>query len=327
MTRGRRAVGGYSVVGGPAPGASGLAGLAMKSPEGLTAVFVPDAGMVGCSLTDGGDEVLGIRGGMPAYLRRGATFGIPLLAPWANRLGSDTYAAAGKEVSVTGVPGIHRDANGLPIHGLLAAASGWQVTSAGGSDDAADVVARLTFGPDRREYDAFPFSHVLEVAAHLSGRRLSVTTTITPTGDEAVPVAFGWHPYFALPDTPRDEWHIQVPFTRHVVLDARQLPTGEIEEVAPHDGPLGGLSFDDLYAGVRPGDAASVAGGGRRITMTYDEGYDFAVVYAPYGESLIAIEPMTAPTDPFAGRWPIKYATADAPYSARFTVTVDRTSG
>ena len=41
------------------------------------------------SLTHRGEELLGQRGGLPAYRERGATFGIPLLHPWANRLDGD----------------------------------------------------------------------------------------------------------------------------------------------------------------------------------------------------------------------------------------------
>ena len=50
----------------------------LVAPDGdLTARFAVGAGMVGCSLREGGEELLGIGGGLPAYLDHGAVFGIP----------------------------------------------------------------------------------------------------------------------------------------------------------------------------------------------------------------------------------------------------------
>ena len=52
----------------------------------LEAAFAPEAGLVGCSLTHRGEELLGQRKGLEEYARSGSTFGIPFLHPWANRL-------------------------------------------------------------------------------------------------------------------------------------------------------------------------------------------------------------------------------------------------
>ena len=57
----------------------------------VAAQFVPEAGMIGISLTDAGVELLGQRRGLDAYIDDGKTMGIPILYPWANRLGANTY--------------------------------------------------------------------------------------------------------------------------------------------------------------------------------------------------------------------------------------------
>ena len=50
----------------------------LVAPEGdLTARFATHAGMVGCSLRHRGEELLGLGGGLPAYLNHGAVFGVP----------------------------------------------------------------------------------------------------------------------------------------------------------------------------------------------------------------------------------------------------------
>src|SRR3954452_7756022 len=85
----------------------------------LEARFAPGAGMVGCSLRDCGEELLGLRGGVEDYLARGQKFGIPLLHPWANRLGAWDYEVAGKAVELDRDSKLLRpDEHGLPIHGV-----------------------------------------------------------------------------------------------------------------------------------------------------------------------------------------------------------------
>ena len=84
--------------------------------------------MTGVSLRWRGREYLAVPGGI-AELRAGATAGLPLLAPWANRLASRRYRAAGVTVDLEGLP-LGVDGNGLPIHGLLVGAPGWRVDRA-----------------------------------------------------------------------------------------------------------------------------------------------------------------------------------------------------
>src|SRR4051794_40231204 len=64
----------------------------------LVARFATGAGMVGCSLRHRGEELLGLGRGLEAYVREGKVFGIPILYPWANRLGGWGYEAAGRRV-------------------------------------------------------------------------------------------------------------------------------------------------------------------------------------------------------------------------------------
>jgi aldose 1-epimerase len=69
-------------------------------PDGIEASFVPGAGMVGCSLRHRGEELLGQRGGLDAYLAERSTMGIPLLHPWANRVAKLGFTVAGREIDL-----------------------------------------------------------------------------------------------------------------------------------------------------------------------------------------------------------------------------------
>ena len=72
----------------------------------LSAVYIPGAGMLATSLSDGGTELLGQRRGLDAYVSAGKTMGIPLLYPWANRLSAKTYNVDGETVTLSKTTGL-----------------------------------------------------------------------------------------------------------------------------------------------------------------------------------------------------------------------------
>ncbi|MGH3525519.1 MAG: aldose 1-epimerase, partial [Mycobacterium sp.] len=146
----------------------------------VEAQFVPDAGMIGISLTDSGVQLLGQHRGLDAYISDAKTMGIPLLYPWANRLAANAYTAEGETITLTpGNNGVRTDPNGLPIHGVLAAYPRWRVLA----ELANELTAELDFGADPGLLASFPFPHLLALTVRLSGRELTVITVVTPTGD------------------------------------------------------------------------------------------------------------------------------------------------
>ena len=114
------------------------------------------------------------------------------------------------------------------------------------------------------------------------------------SGDVPVPVAFGYHPYLRLPGVDRSAWLVEIPVRERVVLDSEELPnSGESEPADVASGPLGSRTFDDEFEA--PAEPFALAGGGRRIEVSFEGGYPFAQVYAPDDDDVIAFEPMTAP--------------------------------
>ncbi|MDR3655690.1 MAG: aldose 1-epimerase, partial [Mycobacterium sp.] len=219
---------------------------------------------------------------------------IPILYPWANRLGATTYTAQDIAVSLTpGENGVRADPNGLPIHGVLAAYPGWRVTAQSGNE----LTAELDFGADPHLLASFPYPHLLTVAVRLTERTLTIRTTVTATGDKAVPLCFGFHPYLQLPDVARSDWIIETPPLRHLGLDGHGLPTGESQPQPTRTERLGDNAFDDGYDEVAHGAVFAVSGGGRRIEVRFELGYPAAQIFAPRVEDVLCFEPMTAPTD------------------------------
>jgi aldose 1-epimerase len=295
----------------------------LHSPDGLVAAYAPGVGMVGCSLRDGDHELLGQRKGLAIYAESGSTFGIPLLHPWANRLAGFEYEAAGRAVEMDREsPLIRKDPNGLPIHGLVNASGHWSVTESTGNGDEARLAATLDFGGRGELLDQFPFPHELRVDIRLRGRELRVTTTLHATGDVAVPVSFGYHPYFTLPGVPREEWVVELPVTERLLLDDRMIPTGGTEPVYEPRGALGDRRFDDGYAGLTQPAVFALEGGGRRVEVEFDAGYPFAQVYAPPGQDLICFEPMTAPTNALVSGQGLPLVPPGETYAATFSIRV-----
>ena len=272
--------------------------------DDIAAAFVPHAGMVCCSLCHRGNELLGQREGIDCYVRDRGTMGIPFLHPYANRLSKNRFEIAGGAVDLMEAPDrLGRDPNGLAIHGLMAGASAWHVADTS-AEAGASLRARFDWPEEGALAAAFPFPHVIEIGVQLLRRELSITTTVTATGERAVPISYGFHPYFRLPNAPRGSWDIEAPVRERLVLDDRSLPTGERHPERVLSGALGDRTFDDVYADVPTGAVFAVTGGGRRIEVEFSYGFPIAVVYAPDDDDVICFEPMTAPTNALIDRPP-----------------------
>lgn len=260
----------------------------------LTATYVPGAGMVCSSLADGDIEYLGQRRGLQAYVSDGKTMGIPILYPWANRLSGNEYRVGDTEVQLTpGADGVRADPHGAPIHGVLAAYPDWQVIERSENS----LVASLDWATEPTLLATFPFPHRLTMTASLADRILTVSTTVTATGTQPVPLCYGYHPYLTIPGVPRKDWDLHSPAMRHRLVDDRGLPTSEFREWSGGTTQLGDTELDDGFDEVDAGAVFALSGGQHRIEVTFDKGYTAAQLFAPGNDAVVGIEPMTAPTD------------------------------
>jgi aldose 1-epimerase len=231
--------------------------------------------------------------------------GVPFLAPWANRLDGDTYWANGKRYQLNPALGnLRRDGNQKPIHGLISFTNLWKLVEAGSDEASAWATSRLEFGRHADLLAQFPWAHTITMTYRLRGGAVEVETAIENHAAEPMPVAVGFHPYFRLHDTHRDEWHVHLAARDHMALSQQLIPTGErkpIEFADPYSLSLGQL--DDVFANlIRDPDGRArfhVEGGRERVTVAYGPKYTVAVVYAPKGQDFICFEPMSAITNAF----------------------------
>jgi aldose 1-epimerase len=282
----------------------------------LDATFLPQLGMIGASLRCDGRQYLSMQGGLDAF-RRGHVTGLPLLAPWANRLGAWHYRSGSTTVRFGPSKLVHTDPNGLPMHGTMAAQP-WEVERIESGPASASIIARFRFGDRPDLMRSFPFAHDLEIVARLTPVALTIETSVIATGRRGVPVSFGWHPYFRLPGVARRDLSLVLPARRHMELDERMLPTGEVRKEPAGSVWLEGRAFDDGYLLGRR-RRLGLQGGSRSLTLDLDVGYPVAQIYAPPGKAYVALEPMTAPANALVtGDHPT--VTPGGRFTASFTV-------
>lgn len=290
---------------------------------GVRALFLPALGMLCASLRRDGEEVLGRTDELERYVEQGSTIGVPFLHPWANRLEGCDYRAAGADVALDPrSPLLHFDGNGLPMHGVAGARLPWEVDAFEADSQSARLRARLAWAaPDRLA--VFPFPHRVVMTATLDGAGLTLATALTPTGDAAVPVSFGHHPYLRLGGTPRDEWWVRFPKMRRLALDRRGIPTGADSDFAWPRDRFGDVALDDAYADVADGARFSLGDdSGRTLSLTFLHGYPCAQIYAPRGRDFAAIEPMTAPPNALRSGCGLRLAAPGSTFTAAFRIEV-----
>jgi galactose mutarotase-like enzyme len=272
----------------------------------------PDRAMLCTSLRHRGEEFVAWPRTLTQF-RTGQATAIPLVHPWVNRLARWGYG----DVDLRGVD-LPTDPNGLPIHGNLFAAP-FQVAER----DDTRVIASLDYGASAARLRAFPFPHIVTVEASVDAERgLTLTTTVTPTSERAVPISFGWHPYLKLPHGGRGTWELRWPACEHVELDDDKIPTGARTAQPAERAPIGPRTFDDHYA-LGADRTFVVSTEACALTLTFGDTYPFGMLFVPPRRQVLAIEPMTAEIDAL-GRGTAPICASDDTFAATFTLSVDR---
>ncbi len=235
---------------------------------------------------------------------RAGQFGIPFLGPWANRLDEPAFYANGRRYAFDLELGNVRGS--IPIHGFLGA-SEWQVVEARADADAAWVTSRLELFRNPLWMKQFPFAHTIEITHRLQDGVLEVRTRIQNLSLEPMPVSIGFHPYFQLTDSPRDDWTIAVGARTQWLLAENKIPTGETQPIErlfpdPQAVVLKDYRLDhvlsDLVRDAHGRAVMSVKGRAQRLDVSVGPNYRAVVIYAPGPDrSFICFEPMAGITN------------------------------
>jgi galactose mutarotase-like enzyme len=211
------------------------------------------------------------------------------------------------------------DPGGLPIHGALPGLLRWELIETGAADR---LSARLDWSaPELMEL--FPFAHELRLDTIAGDGGLELITTLRPTGADAVPVSFGFHPYLHPPgDAPRAQWQVALGASERLVLDDRMIPTGATTPLESQRFALDGLNWDDGLAGLSSPPEFRVSAGTQTVAVTFDDGFTYAQVFAPEGQDFICFEPMTAPTNALQDGRALTLVAPGDEYRTAFSIAV-----
>jgi aldose 1-epimerase len=234
--------------------------------------------------------------------------GIPFLAPWANRIDGTGFWANGKKYEFDMALGnIRKDQRGLPIHGVISGLIPWRVMKVGADRQSAFAISRLEFWKNPDMMAQWPFAHEYEMTYRLADGALEVQTTVANLSSEAMPLAVGFHPYYRIPDIPRDRWTLHMPACKAVIADERRVPNGELKTPdLPSPLPLIGRTLDDGFTDCAR-DASGratfrIESGAKRIDLIFGPQYPVAVIWEPASPSgqamdFLCVEPMASITN------------------------------
>jgi aldose 1-epimerase len=213
--------------------------------------------------------------------------GNPFLGPWANRLDEQAFYANGRRYAFDMELGNVRGK--IPIHGMLTAAREWKVVEVKADASSARVTSRLEFFRNPMWMKQWPFAHTIDMTHALQDGVLQVATRIQNLSNDPMPVAIGFHPYFQLTDSMRDEWTISVGARSQWVLE-QFLPTGETRPIEsffpdPKAVPLKDYDLDHVFGDlIRDGSGRavmSVKGTSQQLDVVLGPNYRAMVIYAP----------------------------------------------
>jgi aldose 1-epimerase len=214
--------------------------------------------------------------------------GIPLLAPFANRLDEQAFYANGRKYSFDMELGNVRGT--IPIHGYLSGVKDWKLVEAKADAQGAWVTTKLDFYRNPQWMKQFPFAHTLEMTYRLEDGGLEVRTRIDNLSTEPMPVAIGFHPYFQLTDSTRENWTLSIAAKTRWLLADNKIPTGETQPIEkffpdPKAVALKDFDLDDVFGDLDrdpQGRAVmSVKGKTQQLDVILGPKFRSIVLYSP----------------------------------------------
>ena len=142
------------------------------------------------------------------------------LSPWPCRIPGGKYKFGDKQFKLDK---LFRD--GTALHGLLFDQPFELVDEFANDEEASIVIRNLYDGTD----PGYPFQYECEVKYAISkNRKLEVETTVFNHGQQEIPIADGWHPYFQLGGKV-DDWELYFPAITMLEFDRKLVPTGHFQ--------------------------------------------------------------------------------------------------
>lgn len=267
--------------------------------QGEKAVIVPAAGFQCLSYSVSSLDIVAGPESPEAWKTQPFRWGIPLLFPWPGRIADGRFSWRGRELTLP----INDPSHHCAIHGLIYDRA-FTITRTAPYY----VSGRLDSRSDAELTRKWPFPFVLDLDYEV-GAGLRLRATAENVGGEPMPMGFGAHPYFHAPldrAGERGAMRVEICAAQRWVLNERLLPvgneavSGKFDLRAPR--PLGAETYDDAYRlGPRTGGIGRLIDPKLNLAIEVNASAVFreAVLYAPPGREVAAIEPYTCAPDAF----------------------------
>ncbi len=176
-----------------------------------------------------GEELTRPAASLEAFMERPGLAGMPLLAPFANRLDDTAFYANGQKYNFDLELGNVRGP--IPSTGYVNGSKDWQLVEFTADDTSAWVTCKLDFYRIPRFMAQWPFAHTITITYKVSDGALEVHTRLDNLSSDPMPVSIGYHPIYVLPDGTRDDWTVSVDARTHWIEIPQRLPTGETQPI------------------------------------------------------------------------------------------------
>ncbi len=199
----------------------------------------------------------------------------------------------------------------IAMHGLILKRNMNEITT-----HSNDVKAQVTGILKAGDFDGrWIGQSLLTTTCTLTETGFSFSVTVENVGDESLPAAVGWHPYFQIPSGKREQCRVHIPARSMVSINNYDdvFPTGDIVPVEGtkfdfrdrSGAPLKNTYYDDSFTDLeRDSEGYSVTEmmdpDARYGVRIFANSINKAVqIYAPPDKNFVAIEPQFNLTDPF----------------------------
>lgn len=243
------------------------------SNDTVVASVLPWRGALTSRLSIGGHELLFLDEATVADPTKNVRGGIPVLFPIAGKLPDGRYQLDEKDFT-------------LAQHGF-ARTQAWEVK------EAWPTRARLGLVDTEASFLAFPRAFSFELAFSLGRRSFRIDAAVTNTGDRALPLHLGFHPYFFVPQAQKARAH--VPTQARWAYNQR---TGKTEPLSPIDFGRDEVDMHLLDHGST--QAELHRGSLPTVSLKYGPAFSTLVLWTLPAKDFVCVEPWTAPTGAMA---------------------------
>jgi aldose 1-epimerase len=176
-----------------------------------------------------GQNLVRTSASLDAFEANSGLNGMPLLAPFANRLDETAFYANGTKYEFD--LGLGNVRGPIPGTGFVNGSKAWQLVEFKADGKSAWVTCRLDFYKIPEFIKQFPFAHTITLTYRVSEGTLEVHTRLDNLSTQPMPAVIGFHPIYELPDGNRDDWTVSVDARTHWIEIPQRLPTGETQPI------------------------------------------------------------------------------------------------